>query len=173
MSDSKNREANRASIIKDLVVVMLGERAILGLLSTTSDKQNMLLLRDAYPIGMSQQMAIDSEGNPVIDPRTQQPKFVNVPQLGTLHWCLLEPIRKFYFPKETAFYRVSDQGEKSQEAFVTTYLETAVELRKAFSQAAEAETRARARAAGIELAKEKDVAEVAAKASIFKDPSRG
>jgi len=101
------------SIVAMLVVCGVGQKAFLGMMRSPPAGHGYVLLRDAYPIGMAQDLAKD--------PLTGNSVPTTVPRLGTLHWCALEPIRRLLI-KPDYLYEIKSQSQATQDAFFTEYV---------------------------------------------------
>lgn len=170
--ERKRRKKEMATLVETLTVVFLGERAFLGQLEMWEGYKGAehLTLNNAYPIGMPKVMATDENGQPVPGPGGI-PQMINVPQLGTIHWCILEPVAKLHLPLDTPHYRVKDQSAESQAAFAKTYHDLEEELREVRKREGANEE---LKGSGlITLASPGDEKRVAEVSSIFKEKGRG
>lgn len=83
-------------------------------------KNSKVMVFDCFPIGNQQVMG------------PQGP--VTIPVLGTMNWCIYEPVRIWYgFPRW--YYFPKDQNERSHQEFQEIYTGIMKDLEKAKSQA--------------------------------------
>lgn len=168
--DRKRRKKEMAALVETLAVVFLGERAFLGQLEIRKAYNGeVLTLNNAYPIGMNKVMIPDENGQPVMGP-SGIPQTMNVPQLGTVHWCLFEPVAKLHLPLDVAHYMIKDLSEESQASFAKAYHDFEEEIQgiRAMQQQAQAQHEGL-----ITPATPGDIKKVAKVSSIFKGGGRG
>ena len=163
--DRKRRKREMAALAETLVVVFLGDRPLLGKLGS---QNGMLVLHDAYPIGMNR-MALNEKGEPAAS-EMEVKHVVNVPQLGVLHWCAYEGITKLLIPRDTPRYMVKDQSAQTQAAFVKAYHDFVEGLRGMREMELAAE---QTRSGLVQPASMGDIPKVAGVADIFKGRGRG
>lgn len=101
MTDPKKE---RTDLIDNLVVVHASGTTFLGELEGHDGP--LITLRNAFPIGS---VPAQVEGG-----------VMRVPQLGTLHWCQMEPVARLS-ARVSYMYRVKDQRERSREMFADVY----------------------------------------------------
>lgn len=102
-----------------LIVVNGGDHTFLGICFEFDEDHGYVVLHGAFPIGRRQVMGPNGP--------------MQIPALGTMDWCILEPVREmtihprwFYFPKE--------QSKETHEEFQKVYSGFLKDLETAKSQ---------------------------------------